>query len=407
MQQKAGAKARDDLLTNYLQKCKDLEVEPNKSLIRYLEEPGAEEFCLDLIFRGNYKLNFNNRFRDNDMIILSSILEEHSELVRNIDLSFNLITENGIKPFAKLLNKVPNIESLNLQGNQLDVDGAKALAEAIKENKSLQYLNLSDNNIQTDGVLQIILILFANKNLKELNLADNKIDHDGMSGIASVLNWHNNTLEVLNLDKASYKSIGQEIAVHFAKMLQNNRGLQKLSLKKHELDCDALYVITEHLLENNRLRVLDMSANKIAVKGCEALGKYLISEDCALESLILANNRTGIHGAKAIGLALSKNRTLVHLDMTTNDIKDDGLRMLGESLYENTTLASLKLYWNHFDQGSLRVFHDLLRNVAKDGEGRKFYFDFDTYIVDDHIDMCLAENNIPYDVQVSLPYYME
>lgn len=91
--------------------------------------------------------------------------------------------------------------------------------------------------------------------------------------------------------------------------------------------------MTEHLLDNNRLRILDLSCNKINFKGCEAIGKFLYGANCVLESLNLANNRTGHHGAKAIATALSKNRTLRHLDMTTNDIDDDGLRMLGEALY--------------------------------------------------------------------------
>ncbi len=46
------------------------------------------------------------------------------------------------------------------------------------------------------------------------------------------------------------------------------------------------------MLENSKLRVLDLTGNKISFKGCEALGKYLMGEFCSLESLILANNRT-------------------------------------------------------------------------------------------------------------------
>lgn len=131
-------------------------------------------------------------------------------------------------------------------------------------------------------------------------------------------------------------------------MLQSNRSLEKLSLQKHNFNCDALYTITEHLLENNRIRVLDLTANRISFKGCEAIGKYLSGEYCVLQSLILASNRTGHYGAKAIGNALSKNRTLVHLDMTRNDIDDNGLKMIAESLENNNILISLKLYWNHF-----------------------------------------------------------
>jgi Ran GTPase-activating protein (RanGAP) involved in mRNA processing and transport len=62
--------------------------------------------------------------------------------------------------------------------------------------------------------------------------------------------------------------------------------------------------------------------------GCEALSKYLLNENCQLESLNLASNRTGHFGAKMIARAVNKNRTLKHLDMTRNDIDDNGLRYL-------------------------------------------------------------------------------
>jgi Ran GTPase-activating protein (RanGAP) involved in mRNA processing and transport len=61
----------------------------------------------------------------------------------------------------------------------------------------------------------------------------------------------------------------------------------------------------EHLLENNTLKVLDLNANEIAFKGCEAIAKYLKSPGCSLESLHLANNKCSDYGAKAISQAIS------------------------------------------------------------------------------------------------------
>lgn len=56
----------------------------------------------------------------------------------------------------------------------------------------------------------------------------------------------------------------------------------------------------EHLLENTKLKILDINANEIAPKGCEAIAKYLKSENCSLESLHIANNKCSDFGAKAI-----------------------------------------------------------------------------------------------------------
>lgn len=150
----------------------------------------------------------------------------------------------------------------------------------LKSCKNLVYLNLKGNKIGTEGAMAVADFLFNNLALRELNLAENEINHDGIIALTSVLNWNNGYLKILNLDAPVYTSICQETAIHFAKMLQNNRGIEKLSLRKHAFTCDAIYTITEHLLENPKLRVLDLSANKISFKGCEALAKYLLNENC-------------------------------------------------------------------------------------------------------------------------------
>jgi len=61
----------------------------------------------------------------------------------------------------------------------------------------------------------------------------------------------------------------------------------------------------EHLLENNTLKVLDLNANAISVKGCEAISKYLKSSNCSLESLHISANKCADFGAKALAQAIS------------------------------------------------------------------------------------------------------
>ena len=98
-------------------------------------------------------------------------------------------------------------------------------------------------------------------------------------------------------------------------------------MRKHQIRDDGIYIIMEHLLENNTLKVLDLNANEIAFKGCEAISKYLKSDNCSLESLHLATNKCSDYGAKAIAQALAVNKSLIHLDMTYNGINDMGLTL--------------------------------------------------------------------------------
>jgi len=51
---------------------------------------------------------------------------------------------------------------------------------------------------------------------------------------------------------------------------------------------------------------------------------------------------------------------------------------------------------------ALQEFHKLRMRPRKE----TWFWDFHTYIVDDHIEMAYIDTRIPYDVTVSLKYYI-
>jgi Ran GTPase-activating protein (RanGAP) involved in mRNA processing and transport len=286
---------------------------------------------------------------------------------------------------------------LNLQGNTIEINGAQYLAEALKNCELLQYLNLNGNKIQTDGAMNVTELLFSHKKLLELNLGNNDINHDGVIGILSVLNCSNYTLEMLNIDNPDYSTICQSTAIHFGKMFQNNLGIQKLSMQKHKMRCAGVFTIMEYLLENNTLRVLHLTANDIRFQGCESIAKYLKSETWTLESLHLGANEWGNYGAKAIAQALPVNKSLIHLDMSHNQIEDFGLMQLAQALGENSTIMSIKFFGNNFDQDSLDLFYELFRQEREN----QWYPDFIVYIVDTHYEMAYLETALDMDIYAS------
>jgi hypothetical protein len=251
--------------------------------------------------------------------------------------------------------------------------------------------------------MMITELLFTHDKLLSLNLADNKIDHDGIIGILSVLNSSNYTLEELNIDNPVYKTICQSVAIHFGKMFQNNVGLQKLSIQKHKLRDDGVYIIMEHLLENNTLKVLDLNSNEISFKGCEAISKYLKSPNCSLEALHISNNKVSDYGAKALSQAIAQNKSLVHIDLTYNDIKDFGLTFLAQSLFHNgSTLMSFKVFGNHFGQECLQLFYKLFQTPRE----APWFPDFVVYWVDDHFEMGYLETNIENETDLGIDIYV-
>ena len=112
-----------------------------------------------------------------------------------------------------------------------------------------------------------------NEDLEELNISNNEIDDYGIIETITYINQSVNmtNLETLCLDKPFFSGIGQISAFHISRMLQTNKSLSKLSLRLHGLNDEGIYVICEHLLENETLRVLDLGANKISYKGCNVI----------------------------------------------------------------------------------------------------------------------------------------
>lgn len=403
--------SKQEILSNYLSRCEKSAGQKNLSLVKYLERQVLtqqeeekrvqdnegeyeESNRLDIIFRGNDPQNFSSRITNDHLIPFISVLEEHSMLIQYIDLSYNHISDAGAITLSRLLKPALELKTLNLQSNSISSDGTEALCNALKEHQNLQYINLNGNSIKTRGAISLVELLFSSLNILELDLGNNYIDHDGIIALTTALNKARLNLEVLNLENPALNSIMQETAVHFGKMLSINTNLKKLSLRKMRLRCDGVFTLTNHLVENNRLRVLDLSCNEISSDGALYISRFLSNEECKLESLIMAVNKIVNLGGKYMAQALAINRSLIHIDLTNNRIGDEGLSRLAESLFHNQVLMSFKLFGNHFDQQSLKLFHRLFK-CERDF---KYYADFDTYDVDDEVQMAYVDQRIPNDV---------
>ena len=158
----------------------------------------------------------------------------------------------------------------------------------------------------------------------------------------------------------------------------------------------------EHLLENGTLKVLDLNANEISFKGCEAIAKYLKGQNCSLEALHIANNKCQDYGAKAIAQAIQQNTSLIHLDMTYNNINDMGLTLFAQSLAQNSTLMSFKVFGNNFGQDSKKLFCGLFEAERQN----PWFPDFVVYWVDDHFEMAYLETNIENETDLGIDIFV-
>lgn len=113
---------------------------------------------------------------------------------------------------------------------------------------------------------------------------------------------------------------------------------------------------------SSTLLTLDLSKNKISTDGLHLIMDYFLGqcEDSVLVELNLGCNLLRSEAARTIGRVLKNNFSLVHLDLSINNIAEGG-HMLIEGLLQNKTLKVLNAACNRLTSSTVPVLMDFLK----------------------------------------------
>jgi Ran GTPase-activating protein (RanGAP) involved in mRNA processing and transport len=106
--------------------------------------------------------------------------------LRELDLSLNIIGNQGAAAIATALPMVPQIERLDLSDNRIGDQGATALAHALLQTPSLGWFSLHTNRIGDKGASALADVLPHAPQLLWLNVHSNA----GIGGPALKRLWH-------------------------------------------------------------------------------------------------------------------------------------------------------------------------------------------------------------------------
>ncbi|KAI2652311.1 Dynein regulatory complex subunit 5 [Labeo rohita] len=119
-------------------------------------------------------------------------------------------------------------------------------------------------------------------------------------------------------------------------------------IHRSKVDDEKCCVLVSQLLDHPSLQELNFSHNHIGDRGARAIAKLLNRSQ--LKSLVVCNNQIRGPGAQALAHALSKNTTLMSLNLRLNRIGDEGGQALAQALVKNNTLANLHLGGNNMTE---------------------------------------------------------
>ena len=266
-----------------------------------------------------------------------------------LDLSCNRIGDSGATHLTKMVNSCKKLGKLNLTFNRISNESATALASIGMCNVYFDTLIFSGCAIGDSGVESLLgvidSIVLTSKTVQcysdvhVLDISFNNISCHGAKAISSCLT----NLEELNI---SSNNIEAEGAKDIASCLSHDR-VYKLNISRNNISSSGAKAIAnalKHLAEPFYLTKLDISYNNIGYEGCKAISAALNHCNC-LEELNISGNDIGEDGACVLASSVCNFAQCLHmLDVSSNNIGSNGVNAIANALEHCTHLEELSVH---------------------------------------------------------------
>ncbi|XP_078022773.1 NACHT, LRR and PYD domains-containing protein 12-like isoform X8 [Epinephelus lanceolatus] len=236
---------------------------------------------------------------------------------------------------GRLLPVLKASKTALLSGCNLTDRCCKYISSALSlKSSSLEELDLSRNKLQDSGVTLLSDGLKSpNCKLQRLRLALCQFTERSCAALGSSLKSNPAHLRVLDLTGNDLRDGGVTKLCEF--LAEPRCGLETLSLKSCRLSAGCCRPLTSALRRSSDLKELDLSWNDLMDQGAELLSDWLRKPQCRLKTLRLALCEFTERGCAALGSSLKSNPAHLRvLDLTGNDLRDGDVTELCEFLAE-------------------------------------------------------------------------
>lgn len=121
----------------------------------------------------------------------------------------------------------------------------------------------------------------------------------------------------------------------------------KLNLRNNPITSKGALILASGLKKNSTLEKLHLCDTRIGDLGIQYIVKPLSNNKSILKILNLMDCHIANDGAEHLAVMLKTNKTLIFLDLTNNEIGDEGVAMLSNAIQNhNNTLQYLNLSAN-------------------------------------------------------------
>ncbi|OMJ73130.1 hypothetical protein SteCoe_28249 [Stentor coeruleus] len=360
----ASAKVISQILQISIDTCR-VNLEKN-----HFGNKGCIEICTSVKKNQNIiELNLSS----ND-IVPNSAGEIINLLITDHLISINLSSKENLH--KNTLGNCPNIEKLfmlktlsflNLAGTKILEQNFVKIKDALKGNTGIIYLNLSYNKklgkgfkgfteaLATTRIEELMINgcklkdvnaqylamnIKAMGTLRKLDLGDNGFTDEGMSLIIGAVAY-SSSLKWLN---ASKNKLSKGVPKELYDVFVDNHTLEYLNFSNCYLR-NNLRTLIPSLQKADTLEKLDLSFNEIENEGAYFIATAL-QRNFSIKSLNLSFNKIKNKGGIAISEAIQQNSTLEELNLKDNSIKNKAAESFCNMVHKNKKITKVNLKHN-------------------------------------------------------------
>ncbi|XP_073495211.1 NACHT, LRR and PYD domains-containing protein 3-like isoform X2 [Phyllobates terribilis] len=225
----------------------------------------------------------DNNLQHTSCIQLASLIRK-SQSLKILDLSGNSLSGPHFRDLMEALSSSDcRIEELCLAGNSLPDTSCIHLASVISNNQNLKILVLSDNDLPGLHFRDLTVALSSpDCRIEELHLAHNYLPDTSCIHLASLVR-NNRSLKILDLYDNDL------FGPHFSELMDAlsspNCRIEELRLGNNDLPDTSCIQLASGIKNNQSLKKLDLSDNRLYGPHFSDMMAALSSPDCRIEEL--------------------------------------------------------------------------------------------------------------------------
>ena len=294
--------------------------------------------------------------------VLLRVISKATSL-EHLNLSGCNFNNESILVISKALKHIVTFKTITLSDNNLSKEVSEIIASVITCNNSLQSIELSNCNLQGTAIMSITNSLESSKDLQSLDLSNNVITNGAAIQVAivlkchsvKVLKVHNCKLQYIGLQRIveamitktclhcidlSGNIISDQIAMHIATVIFNNKDLQSLDFSNCELQntgCQQLFQAMETLTSLVYLNFSNNLFTDVAVDNF----LLLLHGNTSLKHLNISNCCNKLKDFNKITESLVNLKLLHHLDLSSNVVNITSAENVSSIISNNPFLEEL------------------------------------------------------------------